>query len=196
MALTDGPANCFARDLILAYPEAKVVLNVRRDEEAWQRSLVKNLVGISEAWAFWGLQWFDKDMFWMWNVYEWYLWYGLFRCTSARLRMGIVFKGKKVCWEHGDMVRGMMRRLGREGELLEWEIGDVWEPLYGFLGKEVPRDGKGVVEGFPRTNDRKGFQEREKKVLGEQGRRAIRNLILVVLGVGRVVGGVCWRQRR
>jgi hypothetical protein len=34
-AIIDFDAACFARDLIVAYLDAKVVLNVRRDREAW-----------------------------------------------------------------------------------------------------------------------------------------------------------------
>ncbi|KAJ4418200.1 hypothetical protein N0V85_001532 [Neurospora sp. IMI 360204] len=47
-AVTDAPASVFAAELIAAYPEAKVVLNMRRDEEEWQESLVKTIIKANE----------------------------------------------------------------------------------------------------------------------------------------------------
>lgn len=35
VAVTDAVASVFAAELIVAYPEAKVVLNYRRDLDAW-----------------------------------------------------------------------------------------------------------------------------------------------------------------
>ena len=34
-AVTDGPANIFGEELMAYYPDAKVILNRRRDIEAW-----------------------------------------------------------------------------------------------------------------------------------------------------------------
>ncbi len=36
-AISDMPATCFARELIEAYPEAKVVLTLRKDVDAWYK---------------------------------------------------------------------------------------------------------------------------------------------------------------
>lgn len=43
VAVTDLPAATFARELIHAYPEAKVILNHRRDVEDWHRSYMQTL---------------------------------------------------------------------------------------------------------------------------------------------------------
>ena len=64
-ALTDAPASCFAAELIAAYPEAKVVLNVRRDMDAWYRSVVSNLcVGLNDMWSVWFFSWLSPRAFW------------------------------------------------------------------------------------------------------------------------------------
>lgn len=80
MAVTDAAASVFASDLIAAYPEAKVVLNTRADEEGWKRSLEKTLVKANRSWGFWVAGWLDRECFWAWHVYERFLWPGLFRC--------------------------------------------------------------------------------------------------------------------
>lgn len=53
VAVTDAAANCFAEELIAAYPNAKVVLNSRRDLDAWHASVLSNIVGVNEDWFKW-----------------------------------------------------------------------------------------------------------------------------------------------
>jgi len=43
VGVSDLPAAAFARELIAAYPEAKVILNSRGDMEAWRRSFESTL---------------------------------------------------------------------------------------------------------------------------------------------------------
>ena len=81
--------------MIAAYPDTKVVLNVRRDLDAWHRSAVKNVVGINESRFLWWLCWWCSELFWMWHVYGRYLWMGLFRCADGRLADGI---GRNGVW--------------------------------------------------------------------------------------------------
>lgn len=189
LALTDAAGSCFASDLIQAYPKAKVVLNVRSDLDAWHRSAITNLVGANERWGVWLMSWLGAELFWMWHVYERILWYALFQCTDGTLRSGVEGKGKRIHEEHCDMVRGLMSRLGREEDLLEWQVEDGWEPLCRFLGKEVP-DGP-----FPRLNDREGFKGREDAILKRTTARAVRNGLLLSGFFGGLVV-VAWRSMR
>lgn len=53
VAVTDAAANSFAKELIAAYPDAKVVLNSRRDLDAWHASVLSNIVGVNEDWFKW-----------------------------------------------------------------------------------------------------------------------------------------------
>ena len=57
VAVTDAAANCFAAELIAAYPDAKVILNTRRDIDAWHASVMSNIVAVNEDWFKW-LLWY------------------------------------------------------------------------------------------------------------------------------------------
>lgn len=50
VAATDAAASMFAAEMIAAYPEAKVVLNTRRDLDAWHKSAIANPAGIAKNW--------------------------------------------------------------------------------------------------------------------------------------------------
>jgi hypothetical protein len=102
------------------------------------------------------------------------MWRGLFGCFDGSLRMGIVNKGRRVHDEHVALVRGLCR--DRKAGYLEWEFGDGWESLCQFLEKDVPE------KPFPHANNRKAFKDREDALLKETGLRAIRNMLLAIVG--------------
>lgn len=62
-AVTDAAGSVFAAELIEAYPDAKVVLNIRRDEDAWYQSACKTLVGEIRP-AHYILSWSCTEAFW------------------------------------------------------------------------------------------------------------------------------------
>lgn len=86
----------FAAELIAAYPDAKVVLNYRRDLDAWHESAVKTLVSVHENWALYVLSCLGKVPFWGWHVYERFMWPGLFRALDGNIETGIARNGKWV----------------------------------------------------------------------------------------------------
>lgn len=53
VAVTDAAANSFAVELIEAYPDAKVILNTRRNTDAWHASVMANIVAVNEDWLKW-----------------------------------------------------------------------------------------------------------------------------------------------
>ena len=167
VAVTDAAASCFAAEMIEAYPEAKVVLNVRRDTDAWQRSAMDTLVKVNKSWVFYFASWFDKDCFWAWTAYERYLWPRLFRAPDGDFGDAIQKNGKWIMkgtrsrqpddairplpktiqtdtrtTEHSAMIKGLVP----QDRLLEWSIDEGWEPLCEFLDKPVPD------KPFPHTN--------------------------------------------
>ncbi|KAL2211270.1 hypothetical protein CC79DRAFT_1317424 [Sarocladium strictum] len=83
-ALVDAAGSVFAAELINAYPEAKVVLNVRDDKEAWMRSMKESVIAVNYNWSFYFFSWFHPGLFWAWNVYERYLWPGMWRNFESR----------------------------------------------------------------------------------------------------------------
>lgn len=63
-------ASYFASEMIEAYPDAKVVLNVRGDLDKRHQSTINTLVGGSKSWLFWCMSGFGKGTFWAWHLYE------------------------------------------------------------------------------------------------------------------------------
>lgn len=126
VAVTDTVGSCFAAELIAAYPDAKVVLNVRRDEDAWHRSAVKTILDqVEEAWIPWFLKWFSAQGFWRLHLFYNLLLRRLFRCPGSNLASGLVPNGKWIMREHNNMIRGLVP----QNRLLEWGVEDGWEPL-------------------------------------------------------------------
>ncbi|KAF2159700.1 hypothetical protein M409DRAFT_37876 [Zasmidium cellare ATCC 36951] len=150
IAVTDAAASVFAAELIAAYPDAKVVLNGRKDLDAWHRSVVKNLVETAyENWVIYIATRLAGPAFWSWTVFENYLWRGLFR--DDNVARGIRSNGKWIYKEHYNMIRGLVPK----DNLLEWTVEDGWEPLCKLLGKEIPD------EEFPKVNDTAAFAAKE-----------------------------------
>lgn len=96
VAVTDAAASVFAAEMIAAYPDAKVVLNMRRDVDAWHRSVVNTLVAVNESWIFWITSLFDREAFWAWHVYERFLWPLLFRAPDGAMGPAIRRNAKWV----------------------------------------------------------------------------------------------------
>ena len=64
VAVTDTAAYAFAEELVVAYPEAKVVLNYREDLDAWHESFMKTLIATSMSWPFHIVGMFEARMWW------------------------------------------------------------------------------------------------------------------------------------
>jgi hypothetical protein len=123
-AVVDSLSVLFAPELVAAYPEAKVILNVRPDIDAWYHSIDKTIaqeVGLS--WIMWGMQWFSSERYWLYSIYLRYGFPGVFRSVSTT--DGIQRNAKWVYRDHCNMVRGMVPN----DKLLEWSVEDGWEPL-------------------------------------------------------------------
>lgn len=64
VAVTDAAASVFAREMIEAYPEAKVILNTR-DLDTWHHSATENLAGAtSDSWIVYMSSWLTARGFW------------------------------------------------------------------------------------------------------------------------------------
>ena len=147
----DWPGSYFYKELVEAYPDAKVLLSVR-DAEAWERSMRDTI---------WGLFYGDiliRDL------------------SSARARVDAQWRGymelMAEMWKRSGLIddgadttsesmRGAMERFNQEVQetvpsdrLLVWSVGDGWEPLAEFLELPVPDT------PFPHLNDSKGFVDR------------------------------------
>ena len=63
-AVTDQPCCLFGSDLIEAYPDARIILNRRKDVDDWYRSLMA-ITGIIESWSGWARSLVGAEEFWI-----------------------------------------------------------------------------------------------------------------------------------
>jgi len=135
-AVVDWPACEFYQALMAAFPEAKVVLNVR-DPAAWYDSTRETLWIIDQVLPWW----FPKVMR---QMHEEVIWKGRFRGEfTDRAKAIAVYKA------HLEEVR---RSVPAE-RLLVFNVNEGWAPLCAFLGKPVPEN-----VPFPHLNDRVFFR--------------------------------------
>lgn len=164
VGVSDLFAAEFAPELVAAYPDAKVILNVRRDLDSWYTSMQQTMGYFDKNpidWD-WFKSWFNADLFWI-------------RQTMCRTMMPRFFRGsfttngKWVYEQHVAMVRGMGLS---EDQLLEWSVEDGWEPLCRFLNKEIPQ------QRFPNGNPPKAWAERIANTMQAHHERALRNMFV------------------
>jgi Sulfotransferase domain len=146
----DWPGGYFYRQLLEAYPAAKVLLSVR-DPERWEPSFRETIVDmcygeslirlLSSARAHVDPKWrryleFVNRMFWSEQ--------GTFPDGHSPTALIDAFVA------HNEEVK----RVVPPKRLLVWEVTDGWEPLCEFLGVDVP------AEPLPHANDRATFLDR------------------------------------
>lgn len=167
----------FADQLIAAYPDAKIVV-VQRDFDSWWRSyeagvldkifspgqqifvvLIRHVLGSRAADAMLKIN------------------YGLF---GAKNLAEIRAHARKTY----DGYYAKIRETVPAERRLEYKMGDGWEPLCEFLGKEVPD------LPFPRLNDSASREKSQKRgemsVLVNSGKK------MAVLGVGVALAASLW----
>ncbi|KAK2603560.1 hypothetical protein QQS21_004240 [Conoideocrella luteorostrata] len=120
VAVTDAAGSVFAAELIAAYPEAKVVLNYRKDLDAWHRSATTTLMRSNGHWPLFMLSCLSRECFWAWHVFVRFMWPGLFRALDGNIETGMARNGKWVYKEHVNMIRGLVP----SERLLEWTVED------------------------------------------------------------------------
>ncbi|KAH6702881.1 putative NAD dependent epimerase/dehydratase [Leptodontidium sp. MPI-SDFR-AT-0119] len=166
-AVTDIPCACFAPELITAYPSAKLILTTR-SEVSWQSSMMRTIHALQTSYLNRFLLLFsDPQVKRISSLMDLIITY--------YFRGSVPLFGVEVYEKHNEMVRAAAKAEGRE--LLEFQLGDGWEKLCGFLGKPVPH------LGFPHVNERDSW--RRSFGLGWSGR----NVSLVGLPVFVAVVG-------
>lgn len=129
-AVTDAPCILFARELLEAYPDAKVVL-VEREIESWFAS-----------WMAFCQSAYDPFIRYLGYLDPYFLGRiaavgGAITVTEAGFARdldAVRVRSKDAYRHHYRDVREMVPRE----RLLEFELRQGWEPLCRFLGKEVP----------------------------------------------------------
>ncbi|XP_001640636.2 uncharacterized protein LOC5520713 [Nematostella vectensis] len=129
-ATTDVPACLFYKEIFRAFPDAKVILSVRDDEESWRRSFLKTLEVLSSM--------INNPLIIL----------GMLLTPSgrkfSRFRHNLIkyVENELDYKKHNDAV---MANIPAK-QLLVFNPKDGWEPLCAFLGAEVP------AIPYPRVN--------------------------------------------
>lgn len=165
----DVPCCFFAEELALAYPEAKIILNVR-DVEKWYTSMSGTLFQIFR-WPSWHiLRYTDPSFCGAWCRHNEVIWD--FFCDGE-------YDEEVKCKEGFERHNEYVRKVVPPERLLEYEIGQGWKPVTDFLG----------LEGF--EGEVKRFDAREC-IEGHYWvrRKCVRNSVVNMTRVGVLVG-VC-----
>ena len=143
-AVCDWPSVAFAKELIEAYPEAKVILTTR-EVESWHASTMKTV--------YWRVT--DPGIQWL----QYVSWGAGFYYPMLKKFFDTFFegdfegRGKEIYLRHYDEVRRMVPK----DNLLEFNVAEGWKPLCEFLGDRIPAGRK-----FPHVNDNNDFISRSK----------------------------------
>ncbi|KAJ6502765.1 P-loop containing nucleoside triphosphate hydrolase protein [Mycena vitilis] len=174
-AVADVPGILFAKELVQAYPHAKIIVTTRPPDRWWKSfkdTLLVMLSGPQTRIA----RWLDPHG------------YGKF-VAFARRTLEIFFGPLDAIDEGGAKARyaeyyAEIRRLVPAERRLEYEMGEGWGRLCAFLGKEVP----GPEMAFPHRNDAKMILTgSQRQVWGIYRRAAGRMLLPVGIGLTAVL---------
>jgi len=161
MAVCDWPAVAFAKELIEAYPEAKVIITTR-DVDSWHASVMKTVnwrANDPELKAVANFDWGAGLYYPMLRKFWDHFFYGDFE-NRGKERFNDYYKE--------------IRETVPAGNLLEFRVSSGWRPLCEYLGEPVPET------PFPRSNDAEQFVERCRT----QNRKQMMNVLFRAMVVG------------
>ncbi len=134
-ATVDWPACAFYKELMHAYPNAKVLLTVR-DPEKWYESVSKTIYHVPGQNP-------DPTRPLHRNMVDALIWQGTFDGRFEDKEYAIA-----VFLRHIEEVKQYVA----QEKLLVYNVKEGWKPLCAFLGVEVPAE-----KPFPHDNDRASF---------------------------------------
>lgn len=149
-ASVDNPACCVWRELMAAYPDAKVLLTVHaKGAVAWYESTMETIYFTELLWQFQVLAALIPFARKMGKMSHKLIWGRAHRGTLPYREAAIAYYHR-----HIEEVKAAVPAE----KLLIFSAADGWEPLCRFLGVSVP------AMPFPNVNDRAEFQQRIAKV--------------------------------
>ena len=181
-AVCDIPCIMFWRELVEAYPDAKVVL-IEREEAKWLKSIRVVFEGVLNPAGRYVLRFADPSrtgrilgcgINW---IDAWFRLNGNISVERAMANAPATYR------EHYREIRGVVPA----DRCLEYRLGSGWEPLCKFLGKDIPS------VPFPHLNDAATLEASFGTFLKEAFKASLLNMASVV-GAGAVVAGVLWKS--
>jgi hypothetical protein len=176
-ATVDNPGCCVWRELVQAYPDAKVILTLHpRGPEAWYESTIDTI--------------FFTESMWQFKVLELLTPFGRkLGDTAHKLFWGRTLKGvmddkAKAAARYKAYVEEVKAAVPAD-KLLIFSVDQGWGPLCAFLGVSRP-DGE-----FPNLNDRAAI----KRIIGDITKGAYFLLASACASVVLMLGGAYWLLR-
>lgn len=143
-AAVDNPACCVWRELMTAYPEAKVLLTVHpRGPDAWYESTVETIYFTEIMWQFKVLQLTTPFGRKMGEMCHKLIWQRSHKGTMSDRALAIARYEEHIA---------EVRAAVPADRLLVFSVDQGWKPLCDFLGVPVP------ASEFPNVNDRAAIQ--------------------------------------
>src|SRR5271166_2908597 len=144
-ATVDNPGCCVWRELLVAYPDAKVLLTLHpRGPEGWYESTI-------------GTIYFTEGM-WQWKVLEWLTPFArkfgdmCHKLVFQRSLQGTFPDRAKAIARYESYVAEVKAAVPAD-KLLIFSVDQGWSPLCAFLGVPQP------TGDFPNVNDRAAFKQ-------------------------------------
>ncbi|KAK9781089.1 putative Sulfotransferase domain-containing protein [Seiridium cardinale] len=167
----------FAAELIETYPNAQVIL-WERDIDRWYHSYM----GMLEAFEFHSpISMFIRKYIAPFSGIYWHttMWYGVAGWLRAKDMDGMRANAKDRYREHFEIVRKMVK----PGNLLEYHLGNGWEPLCNFLNCPVPE------EPFPHLNEKDDIKKLGRRMNTDVLKLAVWKIVKypLLLGIGALV---------
>jgi sulfotransferase family protein len=147
-ATVDWPAAAFYKELMEAFPDAKVLLSVR-DPEKWYESARNTIYGVMQSFPMSVLRRVVPPLRRMRRMIDGIIWDGTFQGR---------FEDKQYAIDVFNRHNEEVKKYVPADRLLVYDVKQGWEPLCRFLGVEVPRD-----KPFPRLNDTADFQKQVRE---------------------------------
>jgi hypothetical protein len=140
-ATLDNPGACVWRDLMAAYPEARVILTVHpRGADAWYESTLDTIYFSEKRWEFKVLGFISPFARKMGEITHRLVWQRNHRNTMGNRSAAVA--------DYHRHIEDVTASVPPE-KLLVFSVDQGWEPLCAFLGVGIP------AAEFPNVNDRK-----------------------------------------
>jgi hypothetical protein len=189
-AVTDTPCVIFYKELLLGYPDAKVILTERDDADQWFRSSMATVVPYASRMI--PQTWFEKFKALFSPVGS-----KAVALTKTILEDTPVFAALWHDYQHGTETakqvyadyNAEIRRLVPEENLLVFNVKEGWGPLCDFLSEEVPD------EVFPRRNDKFAFAKNNDRFGEFVDASSQRNMLFAGAGLAAAVAMLVFAAR-
>ena len=175
--VSDLPCVLFAKELIEAYPDAKVIMSLPpKGFDRWYKSCCDTIVTLRDDWTrdAWGLVNHEADLTRR----------TFFRSFDAFWRGDFRKNARQVFDDHVAEVKSLVP----PEKYFEYDVSQGWEPLAAFLEVPVPK------VDFPAGNDPQNFFKKFGKADARRRKQSVQAIGAMVGAVGLVVA-VVWTLR-